>query len=184
MLVLTGPSASGKTEIAKILIEKYNLKKLVTYTTRPPREGEVNGVDYHFVTVEEFLKLKANDEFVETTFYNNNYYGSRIADISYDKVVILDPSGVNAFREILKDRIVIVFLNTPEELRIKRMQLRGDKEELIEKRIFNDRKTFTQDQYNFVDYTYQNEIIDLNDLAKQIYDKYLEHIETLKNANF
>ena len=64
------------------------------------------------------------------------------------------------------------------------MQLRGDKEELIEKRIFNDRKTFTQDQYNFVDYTYQNEIIDLNDLAKQIYDKYLEHIETLKMLIF
>ena len=54
MLVLVGPSASGKTEATKLLIEKYNLKKLVTYTTRKIRVNEVNGKDYHFISVDEF----------------------------------------------------------------------------------------------------------------------------------
>lgn len=180
MLVLTGPSASGKTEIAKILINKYNLKKLVTYTTRPLRLGEVDGVDYNFISVEEFLKLKDADEFIETTYYNNNYYGSRKSDIGFEKVVILDPSGVNAFKNYLKEKIVIMFLNTPEKLRIERMKLRGDANHLIEKRIINDRNTFTKQAYEYVDYTYKNEIIDLEVLTKQIYNEYLSHINKFK----
>lgn len=180
MLVLTGPSASGKTEIAKILINKYNLKKLVTYTTRPPRLGEIDSIDYHFINVSDFLKMKEDNEFIETTYYNNNYYGSRSSDISYEKVVILDPSGVNAFKKSLKDKIVIIFLNTPESLRIDRMRDRGDQLHLIEARIKNDRDTFSKNVYEYVDYTYKNEIIDLRELTKEIYNTYLSHIDKLK----
>jgi guanylate kinase len=181
MLILTGPSASGKTEIAKILVNKNKLKKLVTYTTRPPRLGEVDGIDYHFVSVSDFMTLKDNDEFIETTYYNNNYYGSRKSDVSPEKVVILDPSGVNKFKECLKDKVVIVFLNTPEKLRVERMTQRGDSTDLIEKRIKNDRNTFTKDAYNHVDYTYKNEIINLESLAEEIYNTYIAHINTLKS---
>lgn len=95
MLVLIGPSASGKTEIAKILIRDFGMKKLVTYTTRPARPGEQDGIDYHFVTVDEFKALDEAEEFVETTFYNGNYYGSRKRDVDMNKVVVLDPSGLN-----------------------------------------------------------------------------------------
>ena len=52
MLILIGPSASGKTEVAKLLAKKYNITKIVTYTTRAPRINEINGVDYNFVSVE------------------------------------------------------------------------------------------------------------------------------------
>ena len=182
MLVLAGPSASGKTEIAKILINKYNFKKLVTYTTRPPRLGEVNGVDYNFVSVEEFLELKENDEFIETTYYNNNYYGSRKSDIGPNKVVILEPSGVNVFKKCLGDKIVIVFLNTPEDLRISRMRGRGDKEHIIESRITNDRTYFTPNAFDHIDYYYKNEIIDLGELSNQIYESYINH--GLENDKF
>ena len=54
MILLAGPSASGKTEIAKILMKDFGIRKVVTHTTRPPRIGEKDGVDYHFVTREEF----------------------------------------------------------------------------------------------------------------------------------
>ena len=70
MLILIGPSASGKTEVAKLLSSKYNITKIVTYTTRSPRVHEVNGVDYNFVTIDEFARLTQEDFFVETTFYN------------------------------------------------------------------------------------------------------------------
>ena len=76
MLILIGPSASGKTEVAKLLAKKYNITKIVTYTTRTPRVNEVNGVDYNFVSVEEFAKLTEENFFVETTYYNSNYYGT------------------------------------------------------------------------------------------------------------
>ena len=73
MLILVGPSASGKTEATKILIEKYNLKKLVTYTTRSMRVHEVNGKDYHFITKEEFInKMKEKD--VYNLFINLEIY--------------------------------------------------------------------------------------------------------------
>jgi len=58
MIVLVGASASGKSTLQKAMIEhSENLKKVVTYTTRPPRKGEKNGVDYHFVSEKKFQKL-------------------------------------------------------------------------------------------------------------------------------
>lgn len=181
MLILTGPSASGKTEVAKILIEKYKFKKFVTCTTRKPRAGEVNGRDYTFLKEKEFLKAKKKDEFIETTFYNNNYYGSMKKDISEDKVVILDPLGVNAFKEILKDEVVIVFLNTPESIRMQRMISRGDSKELIEARIINDRSAFAAEKYIHVDYMYKNQIVKLEDLAAHIYNQYIKHLSMKKS---
>ena len=76
MIVLIGASASGKTEVAKTLIAKKGFSKIVTYTTREIRPSEVNGVDYHFVTKEKFLELKNDNFFLETTTYNNNFYGT------------------------------------------------------------------------------------------------------------
>lgn len=177
MLILTGPSASGKTEVAKVLIEKHGFKKLVTYTTRTPRINEVNEVDYNFVSVEEFFKLRDNNEFVETTYYNDNYYGSRLSDVAFHKVIILDPSGVNEFRRKLKDKVVIIFLNTPAKLRKERMKKRKDAKELIEMRLKNDDLVFTPKAYDYVDYTYKNETIDLDELAKEINKCYINHFK-------
>ena len=83
MLILVGPSASGKTEVAQILISNYGMRRMVTYTTRAMRYGEENHVSYHFVSKEEFLKMKENNEFVETTVYNENYYGTKKSDVTH-----------------------------------------------------------------------------------------------------
>ena len=74
MLVLVGPSASGKSAIVKCLTKKYGLEKFITCTTRSMRVGEVDNVDYHFLTQDEFSKLYENNEFIETVYYNGNYY--------------------------------------------------------------------------------------------------------------
>ena len=94
MIILVGASASGKSVVVKKMIEKYNFKKVVTYTTRDIRVGEVNDVDYHFVSCEDFLNKKNNNFFLETAFYNNNYYGTAYEDISSDKVLIVDDNLV------------------------------------------------------------------------------------------
>ena len=55
MIVIVGESASGKSTVEKILNEKYGMRKVVSYTTRPPRDTEVNGVDYNFISMNDFL---------------------------------------------------------------------------------------------------------------------------------
>lgn len=90
MIVLTGPSASGKTSIVIKLVKNYGYSKVITTTTRSPRVGEMDGVDYHFVSVIKFLKDKKNNEFIETIFYNGNYYGTTRSEISGKKVLIVD----------------------------------------------------------------------------------------------
>ena len=98
MIILVGPSASGKTEIAKILTTKYGFKKFVTSTTRAPRVNEINGLDYNFLTEDTFIKMRNNNEFIETTFYNNNYYGTEKKLIDDKTVLIVESNGLIAFK--------------------------------------------------------------------------------------
>lgn len=65
MLVLVGKTCSGKSTVAKILEDK-GYRRIVTYTTRPKRAGEIDGTDYHFITAEDFLKRRENGFFAET----------------------------------------------------------------------------------------------------------------------
>lgn len=172
MLILVGPSASGKTEIANILINQYGMKRMITYTTRPIRPGEINGISYHFIDKEEFLKKKANDEFVEDTVYNDNFYGTCKKDASNEKIVILEPNGVNAFYEKMANEIVIVFLKASKDVRKERMYHRGDKEEVIIKRLANDDVIFQEGNLNHVDLVLINEGKTLEELALEVYNFY------------
>lgn len=174
MLVLVGPSASGKTEVANILINNYGMVRMVTYTTRPMRVNEINGVSYHFVSVEEFMKLKDNDEFVETVEYNGNYYGTRKSDVEIDKIVILEPKGLHEFNNKMSDKIVSFYLEVSEVERINRMIYRQDKMEDIKKRIENDKEAFKD--IDEVDFVISNEHITISELADRIYKLYKKRI--------
>lgn len=170
MLILVGPSASGKTEVAQILINDYGMERMVTYTTRPIRYGEINHISYHFVTEEEFLNLKKNDEFVETVVYNGNYYGTRRSDVTEGKIVILEPNGLKVFKETMPDDVTSFYLVTDEATRFNRMIYRKDSIENARKRIANDKIAF--DNIVGVDYYIDNEDITLDQLAKKIYNIY------------
>ena len=82
MLILIGPSASGKTEIVKILIKNYSMEKLVTYTSRPMRVGEIKDKDYHFIEKNDFEERIKNNFFFEHVEYNGNYYGTAKEDLT------------------------------------------------------------------------------------------------------
>ena len=174
MLILVGPSASGKTEVANILINKYQMKRMVTYTTRAIRIGEIDGISYNFVSVDEFIKLKEANEFVESVCYNGNWYGTRRKDVADDKIVILEPNGFRAFYQEMPNDIVSFYLETSEVERINRMIYRQDKEEDIKKRIENDREIFKN--ITNIDYCIANEKNTLVELADKIYKLYQEKI--------
>lgn len=142
MILLLGPSASGKTEIAKFIEKFYKIKKAVTSTTREMRNGEINGVSYFFYSEEEFLDRLEKGLFVEHTIYNGHYYGTGIDQVANDKCIILDPEGIRSFQKLNDPTIVTFYLSASEKTREARMKERGDKEEDIEKRLKNDEKTF------------------------------------------
>ena len=145
MLVLVGPSASGKSAIVKCLESKYGIKKFITCTTRPMRVGEVDKVDYYFMTKEEFNVRYNNNEFIETVFYNGNYYGTLKSEAGIDKVVILEPQGLNNFLNSV-DNIYSVFLYTNPEILKQRMISRGDSMLDVNKRLENDKILFSKEQ--------------------------------------
>ena len=142
MIVLSGASASGKTEVAKVLASKYGIVKVITTTTRKIRVNEVDGVDYFFVSNEKFLEMINEDKFVEYTQYNGNFYGSTKDQIQNDKCVVIDPAGLKSYSEIKNRNVVTFFLECSEDTRYKRMLSRGDSVENASKRIINDRIAF------------------------------------------
>ena len=95
-----GASATGKSEIAKVLVSKYGMHKFVTCTTREKRIGEIDKRDYYFLSIDEFKEKINNDEFIEWTIYNNNYYGSLKKELSNNKVLIVEPNGFSKFKDL------------------------------------------------------------------------------------
>lgn len=136
IIVLVGPSGSGKTTVGDALSEK-GLPKLVTTTTRKPREGEEDGIDYYFKKPEE---LDPSD-FIEQTLYNNRLYGLTKKEVEHaltkhDTVhVSLDKNGAKALKEVYPEETVTVFIYVPLEEMVKRMTVRGDSEQRISERI-------------------------------------------------
>ena len=180
MLVLIGASASGKTEIAKILIKHYDFKKLVTYTTREIRENEINGVDYHFVSFEKFETKKKNKEFLETAVYNNTHYGSPIEGAGINKVIIVDPKGANSIHRKKIPDTVLIYLETDKLIRRVRMLNRGDKLIDVESRFKEDKKHFRKSRFKHLDYIVETSKHTLEELAEQINKIYLAHLAQTK----
>ena len=173
MIVLAGASASGKTEIAKLLAKKYGITKIVTTTTRPKRKGEVDGVDYFFVTPTRFEQMIREDKFVEYTLFNGNMYGSTKDQIAKDKCVVIDPAGLRSYMALKDDSIVTFYLEADEETRYQRMLSRGDDIEKIKSRIAHDREAFKKENIVKVDYIIKNSSDDvLEDVTDKIYEIY------------
>ena len=179
MLIIIGPSASGKTECAKILENKYNLKKVITHTTRLPRINEKNNIDYHFVNKDTFLKMKNNNEFVETMEYNNNYYGTSKKEISDNKCAILDFNGANVFYSLNDKRIFIVFLVCDKNICKQRMINRGDDKVLIENRLKSDDILFNKDKQKIANIVINSTNMTSQELATKIYNLYNNYLKSI-----
>ncbi|KAL2139240.1 hypothetical protein VTI28DRAFT_5472 [Corynascus sepedonium] len=143
-VVISGPSGVGKGTLYKLLFQRHpdTFTLSVSHTTRSPRPGEQDGVDYHFVTKEAFLELKAQNGFLENAQFGDNFYGTSKATIEEQtakgKIVVLDieVEGVKQIRASgFPARYVFIAPPSEEELE-KRLRGRGtEKEESIQKRL-------------------------------------------------
>ena len=179
MLVISGASASGKTFIANIIAKKHGLSRVITVTTRAKREGEVDGVDYFFVSKDEFKKLIAEDKLVEYTIYNGNYYGSRKDQIGDNKILVIEANGLKSYIALKNKSIITFALLADHKLRKERMIARGDKLEDIEARLKQDKIVFSKSNLKGVNYFIENGCCDVECIAEDIYQKYLEALKNI-----
>ena len=182
MIVLSGASASGKTEAAKMLTQKYGIVKAITTTTRPMRINEVSGRDYFFVSKERFEEMIKEDLFVEHTLYNGNYYGSTKDQIADNKSVVIDLEGLKSYSALNDKRIVTFYLSTSEDVRFRRMLERGDSKENAEQRIKNDRKIFAAQQIPPVDFQIDSENKSIEQVADEVYRLYCKKMKAISNS--
>ena len=146
ILILSGPSGCGKSSLLRELYKQIdNYYFSISTTTRQPRDGEKDGVEYHFITKELFEKEIKEGDFLEYAIVHNNYYGTSLKPINKaleeNKLVIfdIDVQGHNLVRQQLDDLVTSVFITTPDlnELE-KRLNLRAtDSTEVIQNRIQN-----------------------------------------------
>jgi guanylate kinase len=139
-LVITGPSGVGKGTLIKGLLERVpGLQLAVSATTRAPRDGEVNGVDYHFLSEEDFDRRVARGEFVEHAEYAGNRYGTLRTELERPArgiVLEIDVQGARQVRETLPDA-VLIFIEPPsfEDLERRLLGRASDRPEQIERRL-------------------------------------------------
>ena len=136
-----GKSNTGKTEIAKAIQRQQHFNKITTFTSRPARDGEVNGGDYWFISKEEFLQKIEEGFFAEYQVYHTEfgdwYYGSAKESYSGDGVIILSPSGVKTVLEKLHN-ITVVLIDADDEVIKARQVARGDDKKEAERRFVQD----------------------------------------------
>lgn len=142
IVILAGESASGKTTLANFIVN-HNPKfsKVITYTTRPPRQGEKNGVDYYFLTDEKFSSLKSSGFFIEWAKYRDWWYGTGLNfDKNDDKIIVLTPAGARAFLNSgeLKDYVRVIYLDVDRRSRLIKLLTRGDNIEEAYRRNLSD----------------------------------------------
>ncbi len=145
LIILSSPSGAGKSTLAKrLMVWDETLRFSVSSTTRAPREGEVDGKDYFFVTVEDFQRQVADQGMLEHARVFENYYGSPIAPVQTaveagrDVLFDIDWQGAQQIsNSVMRDNVLSIFILPPSipELR-RRLEGRGqDSAEVIEKRM-------------------------------------------------
>ena len=152
MIVLIGESASGKSSVEKYLVDNYGYKKTISYTTRSPRDGEVDGVDYHFIDKSQFRRLKIQEFFAETGKYNDWYYGTAKKDCTDDKIAVLTPHGLRQLKNIKGINVISFYINVPRRDRLIKILQRGDNIEEAYRRSLSDVGQFDgiEDEVDYV----------------------------------
>lgn len=146
LFVISAPSGTGKTTILRqVMADIERLEFSVSHTTRKPREGETNGVDYHFVAEHEFIEMQDNDLFLESAQVHKNYYGTSIAaalskqEQGVDVVLDIDVQGATILMDNKGVEASFIFI-APPSLSSLEERLRGrasDSEETIAVRLGN-----------------------------------------------
>lgn len=143
LFIISAPSGAGKTSLVRALLQSnLNLSLSISHTTRPPRSGEINGRDYHFVSLETFRQMLRNGEFVESAEVYGNLYGTSQKWINgaiasgQDILLEIDCQGAIQIRQIFPESISIFILPPSADALAARLKTRAqDDPGIIQKRL-------------------------------------------------
>ena len=190
IVILSGVAGAGKDTIKKEIIKRMNfVESLPSYTSRPPREGDIPGQTYNFVTKAEFEKMIERNEFYEYDIHHNNYYGvpRKLLNekIEQGKVIIKDVD-VNGTQNVVNflgqdTKIVTIFLRVPKDELERRLKERIEKPSPEEITLRLNRFDYEESKIGIYDYVLKN-----NDLEKtvQIIMSIIENELKLENPEF
>ncbi|EGD4354426.1 guanylate kinase [Campylobacter jejuni] len=172
VLLISGPSGAGKSTLLKKLFDEFKdeLYFSISSTTRKPREGEKNGVHYHFISHEEFQKGIDSDHFLEWARVHENFYGTSLKytqdALDNGKIVVfdIDVQGFKIARKKMTDKIVSVFITTKNKDELKKRLIKRNTDTIIqlEKRLQN----ASDEMKELSEYDY----LIINDELKQSYE--------------
>jgi len=182
MIILSSPSGAGKTTLVKLISENKNLFTSISYTTRPPRSNEVDGLDYFFIKKDEFQNMIIKNEFLENAKVFDNYYGTTKKNIveklekGRDIIFDIDWQGTEQIKNSkLNYKLITIFILPPsKEVLYERLSNRDMKDKLI---VDERMKQFDQDILQWKNYDY----VVINDELKTCYNKIIKILESELN---
>ena len=171
LVIISGPSGSGKTSICNLLAKNPKIKQSVSYTTRKPRDGERDGIEYCFIEKSEFKKLVDENKFIEYAEYCGCLYGTSVTTIKEaidnEEILILAIDVKGALQVIDKmPEAISIFINAPDDetLKLRLKNRRTDDDAVIDKRFIVAKEEMEYSKY--YDYCVINDKLD--DTVKEI----------------
>ena len=146
-IVLVGKAASGKDYLRK-KYESRGFKYAVSYTTRPPREGEIDGKDYFFISEEDADKLEKSGFFYESVRFNGWLYGTSVEQFYMDDLFIMTPAGISHIKPEDRLNSFIIYTDIDMSIRKTRLVNRNMPGDTMKRRIMADELDFA----DFTDY--------------------------------
>ncbi len=148
LFVVSAPSGAGKTSLCRELVDSFNdLRQSVSFATRKCRQGEVDGVDYHFVTSETFQTMIDQQQFAEWAEVHGNFYGTSLqtlenaAENGIDLLLDIDCQGAAQIKKNFQRGVFIFILPPDYDVLEKRLRHRGtETDDVIQRRLANARK--------------------------------------------
>ncbi len=165
---LLGPHASGKSTILNILRER-GFSSIISHTTRTPKENEQNGVDYHFISKDEFFKL----DLVEKSTYQGEYYGIAKSEIlgkmqkNRINFLLIDKNGFKQLKKLLSNRVESIYIMVDYVTMVERMLKRGESNVNIKKQLEYAETNGEFDNWKICDHVVKN-VLDLDIAIRQI----------------
>ena len=157
IVALMGEAGSGKDTILHKIMEKYPsyFHEIVSCTTRPPREGEKDGINYHFLSIDEFTRKILNGDMLEATEFNDWHYGIDRESLTIDKINIgvFNPEGIRCLQEDDNIELYVFYVRVAGKQRLLRQLNREENPDIDE--IVRRYKTDTQDFGYLEDIRYQ-----------------------------
>lgn len=180
IVAIIGKSASGKDSIAKEVLrrEGASAHQIISHTSRPPRDCEIDGRDYHFVTAEDFAKAIEEDKMLEVSFFNDWWYGTSIEELSSTaiNVGVFNPEGIETLLSDERIELDIYYILASDKTRMLRQLTREENPNIAEicRRYGTDETDFAAHKLDF------NYISIENETTEDFYDA----VETIRNISF